>query len=53
MEKCEKEFKVDELLIKDDKFMQEKINGFKGQIYLAHMDVVKDSFWNKEFIDYE
>ena len=53
LEKCEKEFKTDELLIKDDKFMEEKINGLKGQIYLAHLDVVKDSFWNKEFIDYE
>ena len=52
LEKCEKEFKVDELLIKDDKFMEEKINALKGQIYVAHLDVVKDSFWNKELIDY-
>ena len=52
-EKCEKEFKIDELMIKNDKFMEEKINGLKGQIYVAHLDVVKDSFWNKEFIDYE
>ena len=33
--------------------MQEKINGLKGQIYLAHLDVVKENFWNKKFIDYE
>ena len=53
LEKCEKEYKCDELLIKNDKFMEEKINELKGQIYIAHLDVVKESFWNKEFIDYE
>ena len=51
--KCEKEYKIDELMIKNDKYMEEKINGLKGQIYVAHLDVVKDSFWNKEFIDFE
>ena len=53
IKKCEKEYKIDELMIKDDKYMEEKINGLKGQIYVAHLDVVKDSFWNKEFIDFE
>jgi tRNA(His) guanylyltransferase len=53
LDKCNKAFKTDELLTKDDKFMEEKLNGLKGQIYLAHLDVVKDSFWNKELIDYE
>ena len=53
MEKCDKAYKIDELMIKDDKFMEEKINALKGQIYVAHLDVVKDSFWNKELIDYE
>ena len=53
LEKCEKKYKVDELMIKDDKYMKEKIEGLKGQIYIAHLDVVKDSFWDKEFIDYE
>ena len=53
IEKCEKEYKYDELLTKDDKFMEEKIKGLKGQLYIAHLDVVKESFWNKEFIDYE
>ena len=50
IEKCEKEYKYDELLTKDDKFMEEKIKGLKGQLYIAHLDVVKESFWNKEFI---
>ena len=53
LEKCDKAYKIDELMIKDDKFMEEKINALKGQIYIAHLDVVKDSFWNKELIDYE
>ena len=53
LDKCEKAFKTDELIIKNDKFMEEKINDFKGKIYVAHMDVVKDSFWNKELIDFE
>ena len=52
LEKCDKAYKIDELMIKDDKFMEEKINALKGQIYVAHLDVVKDSFWNKELIDY-
>ena len=51
--KCEKEYKIDELMIKNDKYMEEKINGLKGQINIAHLDVVKDSFWNKELIDFE
>ena len=53
LEKCDKLYKTDELLYKDDKFMEEKIKELKGQIYISHMDVVKDDFWNKEFIDYE
>ena len=53
LEKCDKAYKIDELMIKDDKFMEEKINSLKGQIYVAHLDVVKDSFWDKELIDYE
>ena len=53
LEKCEKKFKTDELLYKDDKYMEEKIKELKGQIYIAHMDVVKDAFWDKEFIDFE
>ena len=53
LEKCDKAYKIDELMIKDDKFMEEKINALKGQIYVAHLDVVKDSFWDKELIDYE
>ena len=53
LEKCDKVYKTDELLYKDDKFMEEKIKELKGQIYISHMDVVKDDFWNKEFIDYE
>ena len=53
LDRCNKAFKADELLTKDDKFMEEKLNELKGQIYLAHLDVVKDSFWNKELIDYE
>jgi tRNA(His) guanylyltransferase len=52
LEKCDKAYKIDELMIKDDKFIEEKINALKGQIYVAHLDVVKDSFWNKELIDY-
>ena len=52
LEKCDKAYKIDELMIKDDKFMEDKINALKGQIYVAHLDVVKDSFWNKELIDY-
>ena len=52
LEKCEQAFKVDELMIKNDKFMEEKIKSIKGQIYLAHLDLVKDSFWNNELIDY-
>ena len=53
LEKCDKKYKIDELMIKDDKFMEEKIKGLRGQIYVAHLDVVKDSFWDKEFVDYE
>ena len=53
LEKCDKLYKTDELLYKDDKLMEEKIKELKGQIYISHMDVVKDDFWNKEFIDYE
>ena len=53
LEKCEKEYKYDELLTKNDKFMEDKIRRLKGQLYIAHLDVVKESFWNKEFIDYE
>ena len=53
LDKCEKAFKTDELIIKNDKFMEDKINDFKGKIYVAHLDVVKDSFWNKELIDFE
>ena len=52
LEKCNKAYKTDELLIKDDKYMEEKIMGLKGQIYVAHLDVVKDSFWDKELIDF-
>ena len=53
IEKCEKEYKFDELLIKDDKFMEEKIKELKGQLYIAHRDVIKESFWNEELIDYK
>ena len=53
LEKCNKVYKTDELLIKDDKYMEEKIMGLKGQIYVAHLDVVKDSFWDKELIDFD
>ena len=53
LEKCDKVYKTDELLIKDDKYMEEKIMGLKGQIYVAHLDVVKDSFWDKELIDFD
>ena len=53
LKKCDELYKIDELLIKDDKYMEDKIKNLKGQIYVTHKDVVKDDFWNKEIIDFE
>ena len=50
--KCENNYKIDDLLLKDDEFMKEKVKQLKGCIYITHLDVIKESFWNPDLIDY-
>ena len=47
-----KEFKYDPLLIKDDEFTKEFIESNKNLV-VAHMDIIKDSFWDKTKINFD